>query len=181
MSFKYREEIRYHYRLRCKAWAEHHQSAEFQATPLMKPLCLLARTLLFVCALFAVRTTLAGGCLCNYTPATLLEVIDGDTMVMEISGQRETVHLAKVTAPRLKPDPQSKESWCEGEGEKAMKAKDYANMLLLEASEITLDEQQRDQAGEIPAVVYIDNINLGQELLYKYLAVENDENPNWCG
>jgi len=30
-------------------------------------------------------------------------------------------------------------------------------------------------------VVYIDNISLGQELLYKYLVIESDRTPDWCG
>jgi len=128
----------------------------------MKHACLLIRTLFFIGTVFAVRAAWAGGCLCNYTPATLLEVIDGDTLVMEVSGKRETIHLAKIIAPRLAPDPQSNGVWCAAEGEKATKAKDYASTLLSKASEITLDEQQRDESGEISAVVYIDNIASGR-------------------
>jgi len=52
---------------------------------------------------------------------------------------------------------------------------------LSKASQITIDEQQVDETGEISAVVYIDNISLGQELLYKYLAIESDETSDWCG
>ncbi|HIE86733.1 MAG TPA: hypothetical protein EYP91_07810 [Gammaproteobacteria bacterium] len=147
----------------------------------MKHACSLIRAFLFISTVLAARAASAGGCLCNYTPATLLEVIDGDTLVMEVSGKRETIHLAKIIAPRLAPDPQSKDAWCATEGEKAIKTKDYASTLLSKASEITLDEQQRDESGEISAVVYIDNISLGQELLYKYLAIESDRTPDWCG
>jgi len=151
------------------------------AIHLMKHACLLIRTLLFIGAVFAVRAAWAGGCLCNYTPAALLEVIDGDTLVMEVSGKRETIHLANIIAPRLAPDPLSNGVWCATEGEKAIKAKNYVSALLSKASKITLDEQQRDESGEISAVVYIDNISLGQELLYKYLVIESDETPDWCG
>ena len=147
----------------------------------MKHPYLLIRALLFIGAVFAVRAAWAGGCLCNYTPAVLLEVINGGTLVMEVSGKRETIHLAKIIAPRLAPDSQSNGVWCAAEGEKATKAKDYASALLSKASKITLDEQRRDESGEISAVVYIDNISLGQELLYKYLAIESDETPDWCG
>lgn len=147
----------------------------------MKHTCSLIFASLFISTVLATRAAGAGGCLCNYTPATLLEVIDGATLVMEVSGKRETIHLAKIVAPRLAPDPQSKDAWCATEGEKAITAKDYANTLLSKASEITLDEQQRDESGEISAVVYIDNISLGQELLYKYLAIESDQTPHWCG
>ena len=147
----------------------------------MKHSYLLIRALLFIGTVFAVRAAWAGGCLCNYTPAVLLEVINGGTLVMEVSGKRETIHLAKIIAPRLAPDPQSNRVWCATEGEKAIKARNYAGTLLSKASKITLDEQRRDETGEISAVVYIDNISLGQELLYKYLAIESDETPDWCG
>ena len=65
--------------------------------------------------------------------------------------------------------------WCEAEGAKAIQAKAYTAELLSQASQITLDEQRIDEADEITAVVYIDKFSLGQELLYKYLAVENNE------
>ena len=69
----------------------------------------------------------------------------------------------------------------EAEGTKAMQVKAYTAELLSKASQITIDEQQVDETGEISAVVYIDNISLGQELLYKYLVIESDETPDWCG
>ncbi len=123
-------------------------------------------------------TAVVAACLCTYTPATLVEVLDGNTMILKIKGESKTVHLAGVDTPELKPHGTG--TWCESEGTKALQAKQFASSLLLAASEITLDEERSTTAGEITAVIYVDNISLGQELLYKYLAIESGEPASWC-
>ena len=123
-------------------------------------------------------TAVVAACLCTYTPATLVEVLDGNTMIFNIKGEPTTVHLAGIDTPKL--TPQSTGTWCELEGSKALQAKQFTNKLLLDASEITLDEKQTTTAGEMTAVVYVDNLSLGQELLYKYLAIESGEAAPWC-
>ncbi len=127
---------------------------------------------------FTVSTAVVAACLCTYTPATLVEVLDASTMILNIKGEPTTVHLAGIDTPKLKP--KSTGTWCESEGTKALQAKQFASNLLLAASEITLEEAQLTTAGEITAVVYVDNISLGQELLYKYLAIESGEPASWC-
>ncbi len=108
--------------------------------------------------LLTASTAVVAACLCTYTPATLVEVLDGSTMIFDIKGETTTVHLAGIDTPNLKP--QSTETWCESEGTKALQAKQYANKLLLDSSEITLDEAQITTAGEMTAVVYVDNVSL---------------------
>ena len=123
-------------------------------------------------------TAVVAACLCTYTPATLVEVLDGNTIILKIKGELKTVHLAGIETPELKP--QNTGTWCESEGAKALQAKQFASQLLLDASEITLDEERTNTAGEMTAVVYVDNLSLGQELLYKYLAIETGEPTRWC-
>ena len=123
-------------------------------------------------------TAVVAACLCTYTPATLVEVLDGNTMILKIKGESKTVHLAGIDTPELKPHGTG--TWCESEGTKALQAKQFASRLLLDASEITLDEERTNTAGEMTAVVYVDNLSLGQELLYKYLAIESGEPVRWC-
>ncbi|MDP6412971.1 MAG: hypothetical protein QF352_10280 [Arenicellales bacterium] len=127
---------------------------------------------------FTASTAIVAACLCTYTPATLVEVLDASTMILNIKGEPTTVHLTGIDTPKLKP--QSTGTWCEAEGAKALQAKQFASKLLLAASEITLDEERTTAAGEITAVIYIDNVSLGQELLYKYLAIESGEPAPWC-
>ena len=138
------------------------------------------RRFLFATLALLVCDPVTAACLCTYTPAKLVDVLDGGNIVFEITGEQKTIRLAGIITPRLKPNPQLQKPWCETEGAKAIQAKAYTAELLSQASQITLDEQQVDEAGEITAVVYIDNFSLGQELLYKYLAVENNEPTQWC-
>ena len=138
------------------------------------------RALLGIGALLQLTTSTAvdAACLCTYTPATLVEVLDANTMILKIKGESKTVHLAGIDTPELKPHGTG--TWCESEGAKALQAKQFARKLLLDSSEITLDEERTNTAGEMTAVVYVDNLSLGQELLYKYLAIESGEPVRWC-
>ena len=124
--------------------------------------------------------SLTAGCPCNHTPATLIQVIGADTLLLNVADVEETVQIAGIQTPRLEPQSESDEAWCKSEGEKAIQARDYATKLLLKASEISIDEQERLASGNLSAEVYIDNISLGQELLYKYLAIESGQTPSWC-
>ena len=127
---------------------------------------------------FTASTAVVAACLCTYTPATLVEVIDGNTLILNLNGEPTTVHLAGIDTPKLKP--QSTGAWCDVEGIKAREAMQYTSTLLNNAKEITLIEETSTDSGEMVAVVYVDNISLGQELLYKYLAIENGEPVPWC-
>ena len=122
----------------------------------------------------------SAGCPCNYTPAKFVEVTAADTLLLQVEDVEETVKVSGIRAPRLESHRASDQAWCEAEGEKALEARDYARTLLMKASEISLDETERLASGDLLAVVYIDNVSFGQELLYKYLVVETDETPNWC-
>ena len=124
--------------------------------------------------------SLGSGCSCNYTPAKLIEVIAADTLLLQVANVEETVKVSGIRVPRLESHRVSGEAWCEAEGEKALQALDYARTLLMKASEISIDETERLASGDLLAVVYIDNVSFGQELLYKYLAIETDDPPNWC-
>ena len=122
----------------------------------------------------------SAGCPCNYTPAKLIEVITADTLLLQVEDVEETVKVSGIRVTRLESHRASGKAWCEAEGEKALQAQDYARTLLIKALEISIDETERLASGDLLAVVYIDNVSFGQELLYKYLAIETDDTPNWC-
>ena len=122
----------------------------------------------------------SAGCPCNYTSAKLIEVIAADTLLLQVEDVEETVKVSGIRVPRLESHRASGKAWCEAEGEKALQARDHARTLLMKASEISINETERLASGDLLAVVYIDNVSFGQELLYKYLAVETDDTPNWC-
>lgn len=131
-------------------------------------------------ALVGVSDVRAAGCPCNYTEAGLVSVVDADTLVLEIAGEEEVVHIANIIVPRLKPDNTGQANWCEAEGQKAIAAKQFIYQQIQATTEIAVDEQNRQPNGDLKAVVYLNNVSLGQELLYKSLAIEAGQKHNWC-
>ena len=77
------------------------------------------------------------------------------SQILELYGQIELIH----------PEAQSRV------GKKA---------LLKNAKEITIEEKAIDRAGDVIANVYVDQISLGQELLYKFFAIRSGEPTTWC-
>ena len=121
-----------------------------------------------------------GTCPCTYTPALLIEVFDGDTVWFLVEGEEIRVQFADIHTPELSPTSVNA-NWCEEEGRKAILARDFVNQHLRTAKEILLDIQQVNSNGDTVAFVYIDGIDLGQELLYQYLATEDTSGATlWC-
>ena len=121
-----------------------------------------------------------GACPCTYTPALLIEVIDGDTAWFLVEGEEIRVQFADIHTPELSPNSENA-NWCEEEGRKAILARDFVSQHLGAAKEILLDIHEIDLNGDTVAVIYIDGIDLGQELLYQYLATEDtSDTPLWC-
>ena len=121
-----------------------------------------------------------GACPCTYTPAFLIEVIDGDTVWFLVKGEEIRVQIADIRVAALSPTPENS-NLCEEEGKKAILARDFVSQHLSAAKEILLDIQEVNSNGDTVAVVYIDGIDLGQELLYQYLATEDMSDISlWC-
>ena len=121
-----------------------------------------------------------GACPCTYTPALLIEVVDGDTVWFLVEGEEIRVQFADIHTPELSPNSENA-NWCEEEGRKAILARDFVSQHLGAAKEILLDIHEIDLNGDTVAVIYIDGIDLGQELLYQYLATENTSDTLlWC-
>jgi endonuclease YncB( thermonuclease family) len=119
-------------------------------------------------------------CPCTYTPALLIEVVDGDTVWFLVKGKEIRVQFADIHTPELSPTSENA-NWCEEEGRKAILARDFVWQHLGDAKEILLDIQEENSNGDTVAVVYIDGIDLGQELLYQYLATEDTSDTSlWC-
>ena len=117
-------------------------------------------------------------CMCITTPVTFLEVIDGDTIWVEKEGKKVLVQFDGIDAPELIQD-DIKNQDCIDEQKKAQDARDLIHNILSSAKEVGLIIKEEINEQELKAKVYADGLSVGQELLYKYLAVEG--NGNWCG
>ena len=116
-------------------------------------------------------------CMCITTPVTFLEVIDGDTIWVEKDGKKVLVQFDGIDAPELVQD-DIKNQDCIDEHKKAQDARDFIQNMLSLAKEVGLVIKEEINEQKLKAQVYADGLSVGQELLYKYLAVEGK--GNWC-
>jgi len=116
-------------------------------------------------------------CMCVTTPVTLLEVIDGDTIWVKKEGKKVVVELEGIDAPELDHE-ENKTQNCLHDKKKAEKARNLIQDILESAREVGLIIKEEINEQELRAQVYADGLSVGQELLYKHLAVEGQ--GMWC-
>ena len=117
-------------------------------------------------------------CMCLTTPVTFLEVIDGDTILVKRDENKVLVEFEGIDAPELDHE-ENKTQNCLHDQKIAEKAHNLIQDILLSANEVGLIIKEEINEQELRAQVYTDGLSVGQELLYKYLAVEGQ--GNWCG
>ena len=140
--------------------------------------CTLKKTVGVFSVLFALLLSAQANvvCMCVTTPVTFLEVIDGDSIWVKKEGEKVLVHFSEVDAPEIK-EPE-KNLDCPQDQRKARQARDLIQDMLTSAKEVGLIIKEKISEQELRAQVYVDGLSVGQELLYKYLAVEGQ--GNWC-
>ena len=116
-------------------------------------------------------------CMCVTTPVTLLEVIDGDTIWVKKDGKKVVVEFEGIDAPELDHEEIITQD-CLHDQKKAEKARNLIQDILTSAKEVGLIIKEEINEQELRAQVYADGLSVGQELLYKYLAVKGQ--GNWC-
>ena len=116
-------------------------------------------------------------CMCVTTPVTFLEVVDGDTIWVKKEGGKFLVEFEGIDAPELAHEENQTQD-CLHNQKKAEKARDLIQDMLSSAKEVGLIIKEEINEQKLMAQVYADGLSVGQELLYKYLAVEGQ--GNWC-
>ena len=116
-------------------------------------------------------------CMCVTTPVTFLEVIDGDTIWVKKEGKKVVVEFEDIDAPELDHE-ENKTQDCLHDQKIAEKAHNLIQDILLSANEVGLIIKEEINEQKLRAQVYADGISVGQELLYKKLAVEGQ--GKWC-
>ena len=116
-------------------------------------------------------------CMCVTTPVTFLEVVDGDTIWVKKHGEKVLVEFDGIDAPEL--DHKTNNTLdCLHDQKKAQEAHDLIKDMLSSANEVGLIIKEEINEQELRAQVYADGLSVGQELLYKHLAVEGK--GKWC-
>ena len=116
-------------------------------------------------------------CMCVTTPVTFLEVIDGDTIWVKKEGKKVVVEFEGIDAPELDHE-ENKTQDCLHDQKIAEKARNLIQDILSSAKEVGLIIKEEKNEQELRAQVYADGLSVGQELLYKNLAVEGQ--GKWC-
>jgi len=116
-------------------------------------------------------------CMCVTTPVTFLEVVDGDTIWVKKEGEKVLVEFEGIDAPELA-HKENQTPVCLHDQKKAKEARNFIQDMLSSAKEVGLIIKEEINEQELRAQVYADGLSVGQELLYKYLAVEGQ--GNWC-
>ena len=132
----------------------------------------LKRTVGFFFVLFAflISTQANVVCMCVTTPVTFSEVIDGDSIWVKKEGEKVLVHFSEIDAPEINEPGKILE--CPQDQQKARLARDLIQEMLTSAKEVGLIIKEKISELELRAQVYADGLSVGQELLYKYFAVE---------
>ena len=115
-------------------------------------------------------------CMCVTTPVTFLEVIDGDRIWVKKEGRKVLVYFSEIDAPEINEPEKTLD--CPQDQRKARQARDLIQEMLTSAKEVGLIIKEEISEQELRAQVYADGLSVGQELLYKYLAVEWQ--GDWC-
>lgn len=104
----------------------------------------------------------------------VISVYDGDTFKCNIDGwpdiigERINIRVKGIDTPELDADNLR-------EKESAKEARDYVAKLVLNAKHVQLKNIERGKYFRIVADVYVDGVNLGDDLLEKDLAEKYDE------
>ena len=145
----------------------------------MNAVCILKKIFSVFPLLVAFQLSLQANivCMCVTTPVTFLEVVDRDTIWVKKEGEKVLVQFAGIDTPELD-HKENKTPDCLHDQKKAQEARDLIQDMLSSAKEIGLIIKEEINEHELRAQVYADGLSVGQELLYKYLAVEGQ--GNWC-
>ncbi|GIT07249.1 MAG: hypothetical protein CM1200mP30_08790 [Pseudomonadota bacterium] len=114
--------------------------------------------------------------MCVTTPVTLLEVIDGDTIWVKKDGKKVVVEFEGIDAPELDHE-EKKTQDCLYDQKKAEKARNLIQNILSSAKEVGLIIKEEVNEQELRGKS-MPRAQLGQELIYKHLAVEGQ--GKWC-
>ena len=123
----------------------------------------------------------------NLPQATVVRVIDGDTIVVNLNGMEEKVRLIGVDTPESRVNKRAEIQQREGLGsveevvQLGKKAKEFTSSLVKPGDTVYLefDVQQRDKYGRLLAYVYLkDGRMLNKEIICNGYAMPLTVPPN---
>ncbi len=141
----------------------------------------ITTTILFLIAVFALPVQQVHATEPVTLDTKVISVYDGDTFTIETKDQFTNKSL-KV---RIRNIDTAELGWrgnCIEESVMSKNAKDYLEQLILNKT-VHLVDLGKDKYGRLLADVFLNNINIGQDLITKKYAVTykvTDKKPIWC-
>lgn len=119
----------------------------------------------------------------NYYIEKVIRVTDGDTFVIDTSEKSSILRELGLSVRILGIDTPEKKGKCKKEKDLALKATELTKKLI-ENKIIKITDIKWDKyGGRINAKVFVNDLNVGDELIKKNLAVlyfGEKKNKNWC-
>lgn len=113
----------------------------------------------------------------------VVDVIDGDTIIIDTENESKLINRLGLKIRLQGIDTPEKKGKCRKEKELALEATKLLKNLVYGKSVILKDVKWDKFGGRINAKIFIDNVNIGQELLKNKLAVEyfgEKKSKDWC-
>lgn len=113
----------------------------------------------------------------------VVDVIDGDTITINTENESKLINRLGLKIRLRGIDTPEKKGKCRKEKELAIEATKLLKSLVYGKSVILKDVKWDKFGGRINAKIFIDNVNIGQELLKNKLAVEyfgEKKSKDWC-
>ena len=114
-------------------------------------------------------------------PDSVIKVHDGDTFIVNIAGCPDVlcksmpVRISGIDAPEMR-------GKCPQEIAGALAAKNYLAGQVMNAKDIALHDPTRDKYFRISAYVFVDGVNVGDEMVKQGLArtYTGGKRAGWC-
>lgn len=115
-------------------------------------------------------------------------VYDGDTLTVQVPyvpdvfGKDLSVRIVGIDTPEMRSTCSTLEQRAH-EKALAIKARDHVMLMIANGQRLTLTELDRDKYFRLLAVVKVDGVSVGDELIANQLAVpySGDTKMGWCG
>lgn len=113
----------------------------------------------------------------------VIDIVDGDTIIIDTKQESKLVNKLGLRVRIYGIDTPEKKGKCQKEKDLALQAKEFTKNLIDQKQVILKDVKWDKFGGRIDAKVFLNDLNIGQELIKNGLAIEyfgERKNKNWC-
>jgi len=113
----------------------------------------------------------------------VIDIVDGDTIIIDTRQESKLINKLGLRVRLYGIDTPEKKGKCQKEKDLALQAKKFTKNLIDQKQVILKDVKWDKFGGRINAKIFLNDLNIGQELIKNGLAIEyfgKRKNKNWC-